>query len=247
MPRTERAAPDVIYPFRNIADGEELRLSLRSLVNLPHGRVWFVGDTPPAWVTGVGHIPTERDPVKYADANRNLLAACVDDRLTESVVLMNDDFYVMRPTRAVAPMHRGTVRSWMTGFKITSGPYLQNAKATARLLGKMGCADPLCFETHTPFAFRRAPMAELIRAGQAAGIAGLHHRTMYGNLHCPRAQLAEDVKVYKPALVLGMSWWPYLSTSNPAGRAGSPVAKFLRAAFPEPSPYEADVAVSVVA
>ena len=67
--------PDIVYVVRPGERNEELRYSLRSLSNLPHGRVWIAGYMP-KWVTGVEHIPSPAKPGSHVHAKANLRAAC---------------------------------------------------------------------------------------------------------------------------------------------------------------------------
>ena len=95
---------DVVYFVRKGDQNEELRYSLRSLVNLPHRKVWIVGHTP-AWVTGVESIPGNVFREKWWNVVDNLRLAALHVK-AEQFVVMNDDIFLMRPP-SLAPCYRG--------------------------------------------------------------------------------------------------------------------------------------------
>ena len=60
-------ANDVVYILKNGCDGYELRYSLRSLANMDHGKVWFVGGQPD------GLYPDERMEFEQEGASKVVL------------------------------------------------------------------------------------------------------------------------------------------------------------------------------
>lgn len=100
--------PDIVYPVRPGTINEELRYSLRSLANVPHGRVWIAGHRPP-WARGVGHIPVPPQATKYLGSTANLRAAVEHPEVAEEFLYFNDDFFVMTAVQEVPALHRGPV------------------------------------------------------------------------------------------------------------------------------------------
>jgi hypothetical protein len=101
---------DIVYIYRHSRDdGRELRYSLRSLSNVPHGKVFIIGDKP-KWTKGIVHVPAS-DPhgLKALNALHKITVACRDPRVSEDFVLMNDDFYVLKPIPGIPTLHRGTI------------------------------------------------------------------------------------------------------------------------------------------
>ena len=90
---------DVVYIFRKGRQNSlALRLSLRSLVNVPHRDVIIVGDLP-EWVDKdkVKHFPCkDSSSIKTLNAWNKLRFICEQD-ISEDFILFNDDFYVMKP------------------------------------------------------------------------------------------------------------------------------------------------------
>jgi hypothetical protein len=229
----ETSALDIVYVVRPGDDNNELRHSLRSLANLPHARVWLVGHLP-AWAHNVEAIQTTQIGRKYANSTRNLLTACQDDRLTEQVVLFNDDFFCMTPASGVDVWNRGPVSEVNKAYR--SGPYGTGMRDTANLLHRLGHPDPISYELHLPMVIDRALMADTIKTGMRARIPVLHKRTLYGNLHGPAGTTVTDVKVHTEDPD-GWRDWPWLSTSDTSFSL-YPVGQHIRDRFPEPSRYE---------
>ena len=58
---------DIVYFVKDTKINEELRYSLRSLKNFPHGKVWFYGGCPEGLKPDY-HIKIEQDqPTKWAN------------------------------------------------------------------------------------------------------------------------------------------------------------------------------------
>jgi len=74
-------------------ENEELRYSLRSVVNsFPDSAVWVVGGIP-KWYSG-NKISIEQNAGKWANAVNNLNAITESPDIPEEFVLMNDDFFI---------------------------------------------------------------------------------------------------------------------------------------------------------
>jgi hypothetical protein len=90
---------DVVYILREwYSDCLELRYSLRSLENIEHWKVFFIWWCP-WWAKNIVHIKAA-DPyqVKSLNALHKIKIACSDERISDDFILMNDDFYITRPT-----------------------------------------------------------------------------------------------------------------------------------------------------
>jgi hypothetical protein len=131
--------PDVVYIAR-AGENEELRYSLRSLVNIPHGRVWLVGGRPPHWYTG-DRIPTPQTGLKKDISGRAMVTACLHPEISDEFLLFNDDFYVMTPGPPPGPMHRGPLQGvidWYETQGITASRYVTGMRATKKRLQALG-------------------------------------------------------------------------------------------------------------
>ena len=236
--------PDILYIVRPGDDNDELRYSLRSLTNLPHGRVWIAGHKP-AWLTNVEHIPTTQPGSKHENATLNLRAALTHPDIPARLVLFNDDFFVMQPTAEMPVLHAGPLKAFCTAYAMAHMP---NAHSTAMrdsidMLARLGLDRPLTYSIHYPMPIDTAGMLDTLdrinaeRKHIGARAHRLHRRSIYGNLHNIGGQyVASDCKV-SDREPRDYTDQPFLSTNDASFRTG-PVGEHMRAVFPDPSPYE---------
>lgn len=225
---------DLVYLVRPGDDNEELRYSLRTLVNLEHDRVWFVGHRP-SWVTAVEHIPGNRWNAKALNVLDNVRLACEHPDVSDEVVIMNDDFFILEPLTP-AVWIRGTLASHLSKVAHRLDTWAQSLRNTAEWLRRQGIPEPLSYELHTPFPVDKAKMADALRR---VGSFGHPHppqwRTVYGNLHAVEAPQRPDCKIRAQALGDEVLAGGLLSTT---GSTFEWVRDELAARFPDPSPYE---------
>lgn len=218
--------PDVVYLCRK-GENEELRYSLRSLVNIPHGRVWLVGGAP-SWYTG-DLIRVAQHGMKNQITGRALIAACLDPRISDPFLMFNDDFYVMRPGPIPPPRHRGTIQGvidWYERQGITSSGYVTRMRSTMKTLKTHGIRRPLSYELHVPLLVHKLQMLGATRFGG-------QQRTMYGNLVRLGGTKMNDVKVINGVDPIPDGRW--LSTMDDTFARLEPL---LRGRFPNASRWE---------
>lgn len=217
----------------------ELRCSLRSLANLPHERVWLAGHRP-AWAVDVEHLPVEQGTVKHDNtwAIWRAIANCAD--ISDEFVLMNDDYYLLKPVTAAPYLHAGPFDAWLAGLRPGS-PTAVRAEATRRALLDAGRSELLSWERHVPLPVDRRWLVEVMayadhwRARTGAG--PLCKRSLYGSyVGLPGVQV-DDCKIRERDRLPDRSW-PMLSTMDASFRYGQ-IGKWIRNRFPDPSPYEA--------
>jgi hypothetical protein len=223
-------APDVVYVVRPGERNEELRYSLRSLSNLPHGKVWISGYCP-KWVTGVGVIPTQTKPGGHQHAKANLRAACEHPEVSEQFVYMNDDFFVMQPMDELPVMHRGPLADLVRSGMMASA-YTGALRRTLAILKEQGIAEPLMYDLHAPMLVTKAGMLKALDLCQKPQC---QERTLFGNLQRVGGELHRNHKVGRTHR--GWQTWPFLSTNDNTFRS-LPVGGYIRGRFPEGSPYE---------
>lgn len=225
---------DLVYLVRPGDDNEELRYSLRTLANLPHDRVWFVGHLP-SWVTGVGHIPGNRANAKALNVLDNVRLACEHPFVADDVIVMNDDFFVLDPCE-LAPWARKPLAAHIDSLSHRGDAWVTSLRNTRDWLQLHGFHDPLSFELHTPFPIHKRSMAEALQAVADFGAPfPPQWRTVYGNLHVADAEVHPDVKLKSSTYVAHALAQPLLSTDD---RGWPRVAEHIRERFPDPSPYE---------
>ena len=222
--------PDVVYVCRE-GQNEELRFSLRSLVNLPHGDVWIFGGHP-AWVQGLRSVRVPQNADKQQNVISNVIAACLNSRVSDPFILMNDDFYVMRPIESVPVMHRGTIASVLDDYRDRhpSSRYTSRIERTRKHLINLGYPAPLSYELHAPMVFHKKPLLELLMTFTPGEY---QWRTLYGNTQAIGGDHVDDVKVWRSGQTVAEG--PFLSSSDGAFAVVRPL---LDQQFPDPSPYE---------
>jgi hypothetical protein len=222
---------DVAYVVRPGQHNPELRYSLRSLANLPHRRVWIAGHKP-NWVAGVHHIPTEQNGRKHGNARVNLQAIVDCDDATADVVLMNDDFYIMKPLEQVPVLHMGPVDGVIDDYRSRgiNSTYLRAMIDTRDLLLRDGYGT-LSYDLHTPFVVNRRELRDVLASCEVR----LHWRTIYGNRYGVGGTQVDDCKIRGRDDAASLPFDAFLSTSDSTFRS---VSKLLASAFPDPSPYE---------
>lgn len=98
---------DIVYFVKDSPTNEELRYSLRSLANFPHGRVWFYGGCPDG-LKPDQHIYVKQDQDnKWQNVNMMLRMVCSNDEVSKDFWLFNDDFFVMEKVEKPTNYHNG--------------------------------------------------------------------------------------------------------------------------------------------
>lgn len=223
--------PDVVYVVRASDRNEELRYSLRSLVNLPHRKVWIAGYCP-SWVQGVGVIPVKSRTHGHQHAKASLRAACEHPEVSESFVYMNDDFFVMQPLDDLPVMHRGTIADMVRNRRVATS-YTRSLEKVRDLLIERGIAEPLLYDLHAPMLVTKRGMLDAL---DLCSSAQFHERTLYGNLNHLGGERRQNHKIRSRDH--GWEDWAFLST-NDTGFASLPVGRFIRSRFREQGPHEA--------
>lgn len=229
---------DILYTLRKNYDGEELRYSLRSLENIPHDKVFFVGGCP-SWAQNIEYIPSDQFGTKYKNTTHNLQIACYNRNLSDDFILMNDDFFILEPTTPEdLNLYNGTVQSNIDRLNqkyIGGTPYSRGAEQTQDLLKKLGIADPLSYELHIPFVFNKKNFLEMLDIKGALDIPCLHKRTLYGNLYLKGGKDMRDVKVFMRDGFMPKQIGKFLSCDEMGFYI---VSNFLQQKFPHKSKYE---------
>jgi len=185
---------DIVYICRP-GENEELRYSIRSAVqNLPHDNLWVVGQKP-IWYTGnFIDVPIIDKNSKYKNARLNLEKICVDKRISDDFILMNDDFYIMKPIKSVDYFYNDTLLKKAEDHEsnIPKSSYTKLIYNTYDRLKLMGIEEPLNYELHIPMVMNRQSLKLLLKYKTSLW------RSLYGNVYNVGGSEMEDVKVYAP-------------------------------------------------
>jgi hypothetical protein len=226
---------DYVYICR-YGDNEELRYSLRSVEkNFPKGTVWLVGGKPD-WYKG-NYIPVEDFYQKQTNALQNLLAITESEEINDNFILMNDDFFVVKPVKTIKTYHGGSLMERIkTRRELTpTSKYPSILLETHRALERHGITNVLDYDLHVPMPMTKDGIRKALKMKT-------QWRSTYGNLYNIGGEQIEDVKVYTSSSLLEISYdfnnlkYEYLSTDD----SSFPIVldRVLRDMFPKPSKYE---------
>lgn len=230
--------PDLLYFLGRGSTWQdnELRYSLRSAVqHCPHRCVVIVGQCPP-WLTGVVHIPA-RDPyeIKVRNTLAKLALAVEHPDLQEDFVLMNDDFFFLRPVPDPIPSYcLGTMAHQVSRGVPGAPEYRILFEQGLAMLRRAGIEDPLNFETHHPLPMRKRLVREMLQHYGGTG-AAYPFRSVYGNhAQIDALVISRDVKQRAP---FELPTGDHLSVDDRCADDALFRAWCARR-WPEPSPYE---------
>lgn len=223
---------DVIYPYKRNRDAFELRYSLRSLCNVKHDRVIVAGDNPRVTSDLVSVVEVGPVSNRFMSSTANIEKAIASDDVSNSVMVMNDDVFILKPIE-YRHYHRCTIDEYLDQGG-ANGEYKRHICNTLKLLKAHGIEDPLFFGLHVPTIYDRDNLRALIR-----GFRGEEYllRTLYHNLYKTHSIQRDDVKLYNWQGELKAD--DYLSTSD--GCALNPFFRsWIKETFPLASEYECD-------
>jgi hypothetical protein len=180
---------DLVYICRS-GDNEELRYSIRSAVkNLNFDNLWVVGGKPD-WYTG-NYVEVIQNKSKYVNARNNLRAICNSTDISDSFILMNDDFYIINKVDNVPYMHGGLLLDKISRYEKLTGNtryVLMLKKAFANLSRKEG-RNVLDYELHVPMIMEKEKLLRIIDVPDL-------WRSRYGNVFNVGGIKMDDVKIY---------------------------------------------------
>jgi len=229
---------DIVYVLRE-GENPELKYSLRSVEkNFPHRKVVFVGGKPDGLEPDL-YIPAEQTQDKWHNSQDLILKACLDDRLSENIILFNDDFFVLKPIKAL-PVYVNRTLPELARL-VTHNGKRESEYITKRInpcIEKLKARGlPLVnYELHLPMEINRAKMAKIYSINPLPEAK----RSFYGNLYRIRGQEIDPYKMNDGSVQslngeykVGRT---FISTTDESwqGRVGEQI----RELFPTPSQYE---------
>src|SRR5688572_8712696 len=105
---------DVVIPYRQ-SPSQELIYALRSLKNIPHGRVFVIGDDP-RLSDKVTHVPYRQTMDIALNTLTIMNMAASHPGISEDFIWMHDDVFVMRKVH-VSTHHRGRYAGILEAYK----------------------------------------------------------------------------------------------------------------------------------
>lgn len=229
---------DIVYILKEGKENEELKYSLRSLENkmFNYDRVVFVGGKPDKIEPDL-YIPMKQEcHSKWDNARNNIYNLCTHTELSNNILLMNDDFFVMRKTDAEKIINRywGTLKQHIERIEQKNrgdSKYTRKLEHSLLYFKKHGIDEPLNFETHTPFVFERDKMWLLMEKKM-----NIILRTGYGMFwDCDKIE-EKDYKFSKKDFNYNGSE-RFISSSDYSFREGE-IGEYIRKTFNKPSRFE---------
>lgn len=178
--------PDILYAIRQGERNEALKLSLRSLSNLPHRRVFLAGYCP-AWVRGVTYIPVRRRANKFDAIEENVRKGLSHPEISSAIVYMNDDFYITKAVSEVPVMHGGLITQYAGKQELK----LRMRRTTTELRFLFPEGDLFTYDgIHVPLPLDKDLAIKSLESIKRACL----WRTWYGNLVCLGGKEVLDAK-----------------------------------------------------
>lgn len=238
---------DIVYILGNGSkwNDNELRYSLRSLEkHFKHGRVFIVGALP-EWLQNVIHIDVQ-DSFEYSDggkmrnAIKKIRAACKSEDISDSFVLMNDDFYFLKDCPEIMPYSLGTVQDMIDRHRTKKGYYFNALRGTMHFIQRQGIETPIGYGIHYPIVYEKEKFLQMTVGIDMRQIA-YSWRTIYGNIFNIGNVKREDTKIHCfedfEEFLKREETTDFLSSSDRVVLIPQ-FQEWIRKRFPEPSKYE---------
>lgn len=166
-----------------------------------------------------------------------LKAISESTEITEDFLLMNDDFFIVKPVDKIEPFNGGLLKDKVDQYRVLhgSGMYLNLIENTYSHLVRSGIKDPIDYDIHVPM-----PMSK-------SGLRNICHlpclpQSLFGNMNNIGGNTISDVKHYDTPKMKSKSYdylngdLPFISSED---RSFNDVYEdVLKDLFTEPSSYE---------
>ena len=223
---------DVVYFVKDTPINEELKYSVRSLKNFPHGKVWFYGGCPNNLRPDVHIKIKQTEPTKWANIFMMFKLACSNEEISENFWLFNDDFFIMKPVKHGPNYYEGDLYKRVVTLEDKHNgitPYSQQLRYTLQELEALGC-ETKNYAVHTPMLINRCKGRELCNI-----INGPMIRCVYGNYFQIGGTDHRDFKI--DSLTKTYKTGNYLSTNDKSFSCGE-VGKQIKDIFNQKCKYE---------
>ncbi len=225
---------DVVYILANNCPAEELRYSIRSVVeNFPHDRIVFYGGKPE------GIEPDKYVEVQQQGADRydkvvsTIKLVCQDADISDDFWLFNDDFFVMDKVEDLPHLYQGSIQDridLLAGRWGKFGHYIRAQIHVKSYLERNGYST-LDYALHMPMLINKSKALEVLEAHPYTKM----FRTVYGNVCALGGEQIPDCKIYDRTIEPDHSSL-FLSTTDRSFKGN--VGKYIMKQFPFKSDYE---------
>lgn len=172
---------DVVYLVKNALFNDELKYSLRSVVeNFEYNKVWFYGGRPLGLVPDEYIRCSQGENSKWANTTKMLFKVCRNEDITEDFWLFNDDFFIMKPFTLEHNVTNGTLEDRIKEIEGARGGngsrYTANLKIAKQLLEEKGLPTKN-YAVHIPMLVNRRKALEALTMFPECPM----FRSLYGN------------------------------------------------------------------
>ena len=226
---------DVVYLLKGDVKAEEIRYSIRSVVqNFPYRKIIFVGGKPPGIEPDIYIPDVQSGNTKWERSTHSLKKALKSNEITEYFWLFNDDFFVMDKMTDPKNYFNGSLEKRVFDLKRANprgSSYIRALEQLRSQLISMG-KDTLSFALHVPFLINKADALALFDKYPRLAM----FRSFYGNFFTIPCEYMKDVKIHD---LETLPEHRYCSTSDQAWNEGK-CGIFLRKYFDKPTKYEVE-------
>ena len=228
--QSKTPAPDIVYLLRSdIVNTDELRYSMRTLDNLPHGKVWTAGGVPKGLKPDRALEIRQLGTTKWQRSTYALKQACKVKELSQEFYLFNDDFFILQPTDRIPAIYNGTLEDRIKSLGVSL--YSTQLKQTAQELKHRGLTT-YSYAVHIPMLIDKDKALEVLNVFDGYYM----FRSLYGNYWQIGGEDMADVKIHKQHELPGEDA-RYVSTADMSFKYGE-VGRYIRQTFSRPSRYE---------
>ncbi len=198
---------DLVYICRR-GNNEELRYSIRSAVaNLPHDKVWVVGNKPD-WYSG-DFVDVLDNKDKFDNIINCTYAITDVGAISDDFILMNDDFFFLKPMGKMPILHGGLLQDKIEKYvSLGARKYATLLSKTYNNLVRQGIKNPLDYDIHVPMPMNKAKLKQSIKKAYFP-------RSGYGNIHNIGGEQIVDVKTYGSKNKLSPNSYDFLNGDMP--------------------------------
>lgn len=223
---------DVVYFVKDGRFNEELRYSIRSVCkNMPYHRIWVFGGCPKSIVPDVRVRVEQEGKTKWDKVHAMFKMAAENKEISDNFILMNDDFFIMKPITKIETIHRGLLEDHVQ--VLGNGLYRRMLEGIDRELKNRG-ETTYSYELHTPFVYNKKKLLKLLNDNPNLRCT----RTMYGNLYKIGGKRASDVKIFSSKPNFDYKNSTFLSTDDPMAKPNVDTWRFIMKQFPGRCKYE---------
>lgn len=231
---------DIVYPIKRTKENKELIYSLRSLQYIQHNKVFIIGDLPDFPIVNINYIPSNTLDSRYETTTNHIKVACQCKDISDDFILMNDDFYFIKPTTIEdLNLDRGLLKEVVNFYRKNHNPMARYDKLVEQTYlhhKEIGQNEPRSFELHAPMIINKTKFLSILPLLKSEA---LHccKRTIYGNKFLTNTKSIEDVKILFTQAVDFNKYdsMQFISTSR---AMFSIVEPYLKQKFPNKSIYE---------